>query len=376
LKIIVDGIIYQLQWNGGISRIYNEVLPRMCNLDDSLNITLLTEGTLKQVLPVHTHIRHRSIPLVRQYLRPWRLWKPVIPQIREILLKFRVGDTNTKIWHSTFYTMLEGWNGLSVVMVYDMIHERFPTLFAQQSESQFRVRKKNCILAADALICISNATREDLQDFYGIDSNKIWVIPLAHSNTFNRMMDVDCDPLNKTTKPFFLYIGDRSHYKNFEGMLYTYSVWPGRNEVDIFVVGKPWSSSEEKRLRELGVEEQVSLFTEINDEDLCYLYNKAAAFIYPSLYEGFGIPLLEAMACGCPIIASRIPSTLEVAGECPIYFEPGETDSLLNAFISVLTESRNSDRVRMGLERTKDFSWNKTAAQTLQVYKAISTKGL
>ena len=104
---------------------------------------------------------------------------------------------------------------------------------------------------------------------------------------------------------------------------------------------------------------------------LCRLYNQAVAFVYPSLYEGFGIPLLEAMTCGCPIVASRIPSTVEVAGDCPIYFDPAEEDDLVNALDIALSEGRNSERVQAGFEKVKSYSWDKTTAQTLQVYRAV-----
>lgn len=372
MKVIVDGIIFQIQSYGGISRIYREILPRICDMDDFLHISLLTEGQIKQELPKHPQIKRCVIPILGRYLRPWQIWKFIIPQIREFMIKLKTGNSRIKIWHSTFYTKLDRWNGLSVVTVYDMIHERFPDFFNQQSENQFREKKKDCILSSDAVICISNATRQDLQNFYGMDSSKIWVVPLAHSDIFRQLTDTDYLCLEKIKKPYLLYVGDRVYYKNFEEVIQSYSIWHGRKDMDICVVGKPWSPYEEKCLWELGITDQVHLFKYIGDEDLCRLYNHASAFIYPSLYEGFGIPILEAMACGCPVIASRIPSTLEVAGDCPYYFDPGETDSLLNAFDSALFESRDSDRVQIGLEKVKDFSWNRTAAQTLKVYKAIS----
>ena len=104
---------------------------------------------------------------------------------------------------------------------------------------------------------------------------------------------------------------------------------------------------------------------------MCYLYNRALAFIYPSLYEGFGIPLLEAMACGCPIVASRIPSTIEVAGDCPVYFNPNDVEELISALDIIIPEGRNSKRTRSGLERVKKYSWQKTAEQTLEVYHSL-----
>ncbi len=122
---------------------------------------------------------------------------------------------------------------------------------------------------------------------------------------------------------------------------------------------------------DLGIHNCVDLITDISDKELCQLYNRAAAFVFPSLYEGFGMPLLEAMACGCPVIASRIPATIEVAGDCPVYFEPTEQESLLAAFDIPLSESRESERTRAGLKRVEKYSWDATAKQTLGVYEAL-----
>ncbi len=111
--------------------------------------------------------------------------------------------------------------------------------------------------------------------------------------------------------------------------------------------------------------------TNLDDEALCRIYNQTTAFILPSLYEGFGIPLLEAMACGCPVVASRIPSTIEVAGDCPIYFQPEEVETLTAALDIVMNEGRDSERVKAGLDLVKRYSWNITAERTLKVYRSL-----
>ena len=128
----------------------------------------------------------------------------------------------------------------------------------------------------------------------------------------------------------------------------------------------------EQRLLDLGVQDNVRLLTNVDDDTLRFLYNRAAAFIYPSLYEGFGIPLLEAMACGCPIVASKIPSTLEVAGDCPVYFEPENVASLVAALDEALIEGTDSGRVQSGLEHVKRYSWERTTKETLEVYRSLS----
>ena len=374
LELTIDGIIYQLQSRGGISRIYIEILPRMCDMDDSLRVTLLTEGKLRQQVPVHRGISHRPIPDVELYLRPGGTWKPVVPHVRDLAKRLRVGRTDGKIWHSTYYTMLDHWHGRSVVTVPDMIHEMFPERFNDAEQDRFRAQKRRCIEAADAIICISETTAQDLQRICGIGSDRIHVTRLAHSNVFRVLNNEDNPSPLPTGEPFLLYVGIRPRYKykNFDLLLDAYSAWPGRKETALVLVSSPWSVDEERNLAELGIRERVHLLTDVDDNTLCRLYNRAVAFVYPSLYEGFGVPLLEAMACGCPIVASRIPSSLEIAGECPIYFDPAETDELIQALDRVLDEGRDSERVRMGLERVKQYSWDRTVAQTLEVYRLLA----
>ncbi|RLA93582.1 MAG: hypothetical protein DRG83_20765 [Deltaproteobacteria bacterium] len=357
LKVVVDGIIYRMQSFGGISRLYNEILPRMCDMDESLYITLLTLNHLKQSLPTHSQIHYWPVSLPGELPDPCWLWNPIVPV-----------EAKGCIWHSTYYTIPEKWRGPLLLTVVDMIHELFANLFNHSTDAHFRDRKKRCILTSDAVICISETTRNDVQHFFQIEPTKIHVIPLACSEVFRQLENENCAPRVLSIKPFLLYVGDRNHYKNFDRLLQAYSRWPRRKEVSLVVVGRDWSQDEKNRLMDLRIKDRVLLFRKVDDESLCNLYNQAIAFVYPSLYEGFGIPLLEAMACGCPIVASRIPSTIEVAGECPIYFEPTEVDDLINALDVVIHEGQNSTRLQAGFERVKRYSWDKTAQQLLNIY--------
>ena len=201
----------------------------------------------------------------------------------------------------------------------------------------------------------------------------IYVAHLACSDVFRKLESPQSLPKTFVNQPFFLYLGARSHYKNFNLLTKAYSIWPHRKDVALVLVGgRPWSDDEDNRLLKLGIRDRVQVLTNIDDQTLCQLYNQSVGLVFPSLYEGFGIPLLEAMACGCPVIASRIPSTIEVAGQCPIYFEPTDADDLLNAFDIALSEGRNSRRVQAGLERVRAYSWDKTAADVLEVYRQLA----
>jgi glycosyltransferase involved in cell wall biosynthesis len=153
-------------------------------------------------------------------------------------------------------------------------------------------------------------------------------------------------------RPFILYVGARSHYKNFKTLLRAYAAWPRRSEISLIVVGNPWSKEEQEEINTAGLERNVVCRTGTTDEELCALYNQALAFVYPSLSEGFGIPLLEAMACGCQIVASRIPIFIEVAKDIPYFFDPLNTDELIAALeascLSEIEKSRAEDVLAFG----------------------------
>src|SRR5574341_2295171 len=137
MKVVVDGRIYQVQPRGGISRIYNEILPRMLAVEPALTVDLITTEPLQQSLPVHPRLIHRSIPAVGRALRPMRFWAPVVPYLNAVVKQVYVGTGKNEIWHPTYYTLMKGWKGRKVVIVVDMIHERFPHLFAGLANDRF-----------------------------------------------------------------------------------------------------------------------------------------------------------------------------------------------------------------------------------------------
>lgn len=372
MRIVVDGVVFEVQPHGGISRLYSEILPRMCSMDDSLQIVLLTAGKVRQPLPMHARILHRRHLPIDRIFRPWRLWAPAYPQLRSLVQRPTLRHSHGSLWHSTYYSMPPRWTGPMVITAVDMIHERLSRLFSRPVDERFRQRKKQCILAADKVICISRATQRDVHEILGIPRERTQVVPLACSSSF-RVARTDSElTMLSTTDPYVLHVGMRSYHKNFRLVLEAYSRWDRRKDINLVTVGAPWSSKEMDYLEALGISDRVHLLTNVDDETLCRLYNQASAFVYPSLYEGFGVPLLEAMACGCPMVASRIPSTLEIAQECPVYFEPTQPDDLISALDIAVVEGRDSARVLLGLQLVQRFSWDSTAQETLKVYHALS----
>ncbi len=380
LDLFVDAIIFQKSARGGVARVFREILPRMCSLDPGLRVTLLVDGPLLQPLPEHPQISVRNAPKIRRRLDSTGIWKTLLFPVRRIggrlwnlLRSAYIGSGRSQIWHSTFYTFPAIWRGYRVVTVYDLILEKFPDLYSDPLDDVARAQKRRCINQADAVICISAATCQDVEKYYGTLPGSVHVIPLACSPAFR--------PLEKSSAgdpplsgPFWLYLGSRAHYKNFRGLLEAYSRWPRREEISLLVVGEPWSPDEQALLKKLELQEKVRLVSGADDQRLCELYNQAVALVYPSLYEGFGIPLLEAMACNCPVVASLLPSSVEVAGDFPTYFDLTQHGALEAALDMELNRGRQPERLQAGYSRVRAFSWDKTARETLEAYRSLKTR--
>lgn len=357
MQLIVDGRVYEASLMGGIARVFNNLLPLICDIDQNLKVILFFNSTPKIPYPKHDQIKF--VELFKVYkLRPWRLWRPYFHQIKSHYLRMFIGNTHRTIWMSTYFTRPSFiWQGKEVVWVHDMIYELFPDYFPNASDVIYK--KKIALEAADKIFSNSTTTEKDLLNIYPHLNGKISALYLSHDPIFK--MHQNSQYIKDLSDPFFLYVGKRSRYKGFDTLIGTFATWKRREHYKLVVVGEPWSLDEKEFIIQHKLINRVDLYERIDDVVLCELYNQAKAFIYPSLYEGFGIPLLEAMACGCPIIASRIPSTLEVASEVPIYFTPGNVESMSNAFDSLLIEDDLQERIKLGIEKASQYSWIKTA---------------
>lgn len=357
MQLIVDGTIFEKNTFGGIARIFKNILPLICDLDPKLKIVMFFTKSPKLPYPQHKQISTVFLNDV-QKLRPWRIWKPYHQNAKHFYLKWRLGSTTKSIWVSTYFTMPpEYWKGTQVVWIYDLIYELYPDiLFNSATEIE---SKQKAILAADKVFCISKTTAQDLRIFYPIDEEKIVVAQLSCDKYFKKRSDPEIK--NRISYNYFLFIGRRSGYKGFDTLLEAYSCWRYHHDHRLLVIGQDWTDKEFADIKRLGLVNDIVLIKSVDDEYLCDLYNQAEGLIYPSRYEGFGIPLLEAIACGCPVIASRIPSTEEVVGDVPFYFEPGDAEGLRSALGRVISTDDLQNRIEQGYQKATEYTWEKTA---------------
>jgi glycosyltransferase involved in cell wall biosynthesis len=296
LHIILEGKIFEEQPFGGISRTYQEILPRMCAMDEQILFSILTSGRLMQSLPQHARIAgYSSKYSIHRFLRPQIIFWQLQDYLRSELQFASFHPDKNTIWHATYFQLPHSWKGPIVTSVYDLIPEKYLRFFNKGYDHIFRARRKRAVLAADKVLCNSETTRSDVVEIYGLPQERAVAVPLACGDSFREITKEDIALNFRVDQPFILYVGMRAHYKNFQTLLNAYATWPRRNEINLLVVGSAWSTEEQKAITAAGLGPNIACRSGVTDEELCALYNQALAFVYPSLSEGFGIPLLEGL---------------------------------------------------------------------------------
>lgn len=271
------------------------------------------------------------------------------------------------IFHPTYYNpyFLEVNKQAFVITVYDMIHELFPQYFSNKDKSV--EWKKQLVFEADKVIAISNNTKKDIMDIYGIDANKVEVIHLASDLSGGKKLSGDRLP-----EEYILFVGNRDHYKNF--LFFVSSLAPilldNKKLYLVCAGGGSFKQHELEKLSELRIQDKT-LQLPFDDALLADLYYNACAFVFPSLYEGFGIPVLEALNNDCiPILCNR-GSLPEVGSDAALYFEAGDEDSLREAVLLALQDGYKESMLPVIRARAAQFSWEKTAFETKNVYQQL-----
>lgn len=254
-----------------------------------------------------------------------------------------------------------------IVTVYDMIHEIFPEQF-KKAHLTSRAKYRAC-QEANHIITISHSTKSDLVEIFGIEPNRITTIHLAGSSAPR------VGRREESSKPFLLHVGARAGYKNFPRLLRALTTVPAfrQRKIKLVVFGGGLATRREQSLiEELGISPASIRFVQGNDSVLAGYYQSAQALVYLSLYEGFGIPPIEAMASGCPVIAADRSSLPEVVGEAGILVDPEDEGKIAEAIVSILNNpSRRHDMSAEGRAHAAHFSWSKTAMETNAIYEQV-----
>lgn len=360
MRVVFDHQVFAFQKYGGISRYFVRLAQ---------GLTARPGHSARIVAPLYVNAYLPDLPAdsVRGHkIDATDFNQRVARNVDKRLARLLIGRENPDLVHETYYAAQSSApRGVPTVLtVYDMIHEHFAETFAANDPT--RELKRAAVLRADHILCISENTRRDLIAF----------IPEAEGKTSVTLLGFDSfvgepAPQKAMTKPYLLYVGERLHYKNFAGLLQAYAGSPQlRGTFDIFCFGgSAPNKSELSMIHDLGIAEGAIRFTSGDDAALAACYRNAAAFVYPSLYEGFGIPPLEAMSASCPVIAANRSSIPEVCGDAAAYFNPDDSESMRIAIEqTVFDTDRRGDLVAKGLARLALFSWDQCIDATIGAY--------
>jgi glycosyltransferase involved in cell wall biosynthesis len=368
MKIAYDPQIFCLQIYGGVSRYFCE-LASVVSKSSLIDIKIIAPFSINKYLDSIDGklIWGFSSPRIRSLKNIFRLIGIFLGHLYLLLF-------NPKIIHETYYFpyALGPKNAKRVLTIYDMIHEKFPVDNLLLDRTSYY--KSLAVSRADHIICISEATKKDLIELLEVDERKITVIYLGYF--FKKIIINEHKILCMQQIPsnFLLYVGQREGHKNFKNFVSAYSLSEKiHKKYNILCFGgEVFNADELNFFGEKGIAKENFLQLSGNDETLAFLYQRAAALVYPSLYEGFGIPPLEAMNYDCPVICSRAGSIPEVVGEAGEYFNPENIEEMKTSIENVLfIPARRLELVNLGRERITLFSWERCATETMKVYHQV-----
>jgi glycosyltransferase involved in cell wall biosynthesis len=362
MRIAFDQQIFSWQEYGGISRYF-------CSL--ATHLSKVHDVEAKIFAPLHVN---GYLPLLAQDIKTGIKVKKV-PKTARLRIRASHLMAMPLIWlfrpdilHETYYSSsantLKG--ACRVLTAFDMIHERFADLLPHNDPTTHL--KKMAFSRADYIFCISENTRRDLMELYAVPADKTSVTYLGFD-----MLPAEGEESFKHSS-YILYVGQRLEYKNFTGLVNAFasSKWLRNNFRILCFGGGSFTSAENELFKALGIAKSQILQISGDDTVLSSCYRNAAAFVYPSLYEGFGIPPLEAMSVGCPVVCSNTSSIPEVVGDAAEYFDPFNVESIRSAIEKILQSSElRSELMAKGFKRCRLFTWEKCAAETLAVYRKL-----
>ncbi len=385
MKILFDNQVFGSQKYGGISRYFVEIFRALDNSGE-ISYQFPTTWSNNEYLEQEKFLINHNLWqdfLNRKLHRCnfkyknliWLSYKILYRCLNIYSSKKMLKKQNFDIFHPTYYNpyfLKYIKNKRFVLTVYDMIHELYPQYFSVNDKTARR--KKALIFRADKIIAISENTKQDIINLYNISEDKIEVIYLA--NSLKPIID---RPINFSDLPkrYILYVGSRNIYKNF--IFFIKSIAPllvNDRGLCIIVAGgysikNQFSQDETSLFKELNIERQILQYS-ISDKILVYLYQNATCFVFPTLYEGFGIPVLEAFACNCPAVISSTSSLPEIGGTAVEYFDPLSSASIIYSVKRVVYDQNlRKDMIVKGREKLKEFSWEKTLERMKELYSNL-----
>ena len=362
MKVVYDHSAFNQRF-GGVSRYFCELVKRLASKEIELEIRVYISRNIyvSSVRDLWVRIpafKVRGLPRLEQF-------------VGDVLLAFSLlFDRQIDIYHATHYSCfmfkLLPKKTKTITTVYDMNEWVIPDFYPENSRR--RIKQSIIMEKADALIAISENTRNDIIRFFPEYRSKVFVATLGvDKSSVSRST-----PMKTRFERFILFVGARNSYKNFNIVVQALaSFGESLKDVGLIVAGDPFTDSELEYLSDSGCLGKVENVAP-SDESLMWLYRNAILFVYPSFYEGFGLPLLEAMVSGCPVVASNVPVFKEVCQDAAIYFDPSDPRQLTLAIEELSAdESMREKLLQKGSGRLAEYTWEKCADAHFRIYKDL-----
>ncbi len=357
----------------GMGNYIVHLVDEITKLDKTITYIIVVHKATRSFFPYgRSNIRYIVMP---SFLRNNLLRLGFEQFLLPILLIFWKVD----VYHNPGFSLPLICPAKKIITIADMTffsHGEYHTFFKKK---YFKIMIPWATRTADAVLAISTNTKMDLLNYVHVPDDKIITTLLGVDNTFvavnYRKAKKYLQERYNISGDYFLFIGMLEPRKNITGLIQAFAKIYGKNPTSkLVIVGKKgWMYEDIFRMVEKEKLENSVVFTGfIPDKDLPLFYSAALAFVYPSFYEGFGIPVIEAMACGCPVITSNISSLREIAKGAAILVDPKNQEELIAAMDYLITNKKvREELILLGLERAQQFNWKETAVKTLKVYKSL-----
>lgn len=354
--IVFDNIIFTLQKAGGISGVWKELLERTLSNGNYVCEFLEYTNARENLFRKELNIENSSILNLGKKDKPMeRYLNPFLSKKKDF------------IFHSSYYRICTNKHAMNVTTVHDFVYELYRTGLPKHIHHQ---QKKRAVLASEAIICVSENTRKDFLNFFPqVGEDRVFVIHNGVSESFRQLDQTEVPAFLKPYGNYVIYIGIRTDpHKNIHSLIRALEKQP---DLNLILIGGGKLDESEVLLYDKSIKGRYFQLNNVSNEHLNMIYNSAVALVYPSVYEGFGIPVLEAQRAGCPVIATNRSSISEVAGDGAWLTQAGLEEEIILGLDELRGGLFRKQLIEKGIINSKRFSWSRMATETLQVYEAI-----